>query len=233
MGQLLRQICADNRTKVQLTASRDTTYMANRQMPRIRGPFNILIKIALEGTHTMNQLTEANCDLNVIDSSNPMRHASEGVAARASLAPMGRRKAMVALILAISFCVGSVRLTAAQNVPSGTIELTGGSVAAGIGYTWAKGVLIFGGKQYPLTVSGLSIVHVGISHYTASGTVYDLNQVSDINGIYTAVSAGAAIAGGASVTAMKNSRGVLIQMVATHAGLNFSLGPKGMTVSLR
>jgi hypothetical protein len=82
-------------------------------------------------------------------------------------------------------------------------------------------------------VSGLSIVHVGISHYTASGTVYDLNQVSDINGIYTAVSAGAAIAGGASVTAMKNSRGVLIQMVATHAGLNFSLGPKGMTVSLR
>jgi hypothetical protein len=181
----------------------------------------------------MNQLTEASCDLNTIDSSNRMRHASEGVVARAFLAPMGRRKAIVALILAISFCVVSVRLTAAQNVPSGTIQLTGGSVAAGIGYTWGKGVLIFDGKQYPLTVSGLSIVHVGISHYTASGTVYDLNKVSDINGVYTAVSAGAAIAGGASVTAMKNSRGVLIEWVATHAGLNLSLGPKGVTISLK
>jgi hypothetical protein len=41
-----------------------------------------------------------------------------------------------------------------------------------------------------------------------------------------------AIAGGASVTAMKNSHGVLIEMVATHVGLNLSLGPKGVTISL-
>jgi hypothetical protein len=75
--------------------------------------------------------------------------------------------AIVALILAISFCVVSVGLTAAQNVPSGTIELAGGSAAAGIGYSWAKGILILEGKEYPLRVSGLSIVHVGISHYTA------------------------------------------------------------------
>ena len=83
-----------------------------------------------------------------------------------------------------------------------------------------------------MKVNGLSIVHVGVSSYTASGTVYDLTKLSDINGVYTAVSAGAAIAGGASATAMKNSHGVLIQMVANHLGLNFSLGAKGVTIHL-
>jgi hypothetical protein len=105
-------------------------------------------------------------------------------------------------------------------------------VAVGVGYTWGRGTLVFEGKKYPLKVNGISILHVGVSDYTASGTVYNLEKVSDINGVYSAVSAGAAIAGGASVTAMKNSHGVLIQMVATHAGLNLSLGPKGVTIAL-
>jgi hypothetical protein len=82
-------------------------------------------------------------------------------------------------------------------------------------------------------LDGISIVHVGVSNYTESGTVYNLNKLSDVEGVYTAVSAGAAVAGGASVTAMKNSNGVLIQMVATRQGLNLSLGPKGMTVALQ
>ena len=139
----------------------------------------------------------------------------------------------VALVVLTSCTLAQVRPAAAQDVPTGTIELSGGSVAAGIGYTWGKGVLIFDGKKYPLKVEGISIIHVGISNYTASGTVYNLNKVSDINGIYTAVSAGAAVAGGASATAMKNSNGVLIQMVATHQGLNLSLGPKGVTIALK
>jgi hypothetical protein len=81
-------------------------------------------------------------------------------------------------------------------------------------------------------VDAISIVHVGLSDYTASGTVYNLHKVSDIDGVYTAVSAGAALAGGASVTEMKNSKGVVIQTVATHEGANLSLGPKGMTIAL-
>ena len=119
-------------------------------------------------------------------------------------------KFTLALILWISCGLVGIRLAAAQNVPTGTIELSGGSVAVGIGYTWGKGRLIFEGKTYRLKVDGLSIVHVGVSGYTASGTVYDLTKLSDINGVYTAVSAGVAVAGGPSVTAMKNSHSVLI-----------------------
>jgi hypothetical protein len=140
-------------------------------------------------------------------------------------------KLALVLVLITGIFVG-VSSAGAEQMPSGTIELSGGSVAAAVGYTWGNGTLIFKGKKYPIKVQGLSIVHVGVSDYTASGTVYNLKKLSDIDGVYTAVSAGAALAGGASATAMENSHGVVIQMVATHAGVNLSLGPKGMVVNL-
>jgi hypothetical protein len=59
-----------------------------------------------------------------------------------------------------------------------------------------------------------------------------MNKLSDINGVYTAVSAGAALAGGASATAMENSHRMVIQMVATHEGVNLSLGPKSVAINL-
>jgi hypothetical protein len=138
----------------------------------------------------------------------------------------------VALLVGMALLIG-VGSAAAQDVPSATIELSGGNVSAGIGYTWGSGELVFDGKKYPLTVNGISVLHVGVSGYTASGDVYNLTQPSDINGIYTAVSAGVAIAGGPSATAMQNSKGVVIKMVSHHAGLNFSLGPKGMSIALQ
>jgi hypothetical protein len=141
-------------------------------------------------------------------------------------------KLALALLIWLFCGVAGAGLAAAQSVPSGTVELSGGSVAVGIGYTWGHGTLIFDGKRYGLKVQGLSIVQVGISQYTASGTVYGLTKLSDINGIYTAVSAGAAVAGGASATTMKNSNGVVIQWVATHQGINLSLSAKGVSMHL-
>ncbi len=139
----------------------------------------------------------------------------------------------VGLIVWMCGAFAQVRAATAQDVPSATIEFSGGSVAAGIGYTWGGGTLIYEGKRYPIRVDGLSIVHVGASGYTASGSVYNLHKVSDIDGVYTAASAGAAVAGGATATTMKNDHGVVIQMVATHSGLNFQLGPHGVTITLQ
>jgi hypothetical protein len=160
------------------------------------------------------------------------RGTSIGSAARAYLRSRWWTKVTIALAFCVSYSLVEVHSAAPRDVPTATIELSGGSVAAGVGYTWGSGTLIFEGKEYPLKVAGISILHVGVSEYTASGTVYNLKSLQDINGIYTAVSAGAAIAGGASATAMKNSRGVLIQMVSTHAGLNFSLAAKGVKITL-
>jgi hypothetical protein len=122
---------------------------------------------------------------------------------------------------------------ALQEAPAGTIELSGGSVAAGVGYTWGSGVLVFQGKKYDLDVNGLSVLHVGASGYTASGTVYNLKSLSDFNGVYTSVSPRSSLVEGPSTITMKNPHGVLIQMAATHTGMAFSLGPNGLTITVK
>jgi hypothetical protein len=121
---------------------------------------------------------------------------------------------------------------AADQVPDGTIELSGGSVAVGIGYSWGSGKLVFQGKQYTLKVEGLSIADVGVSDYTATGSVYNLKKLEDFEGTYAAVTAGATVAGGVSGAVMRNQNGVLIQLSATRQGLQFTLAPAGIKISL-
>ncbi len=121
---------------------------------------------------------------------------------------------------------------AAEQGPDGTIELSGGSVAVGIGYTWGSGKLVYQGKQYQLKVEGISIADVGVSNYTATGSVYNLKKVEDIEGTYAAATAGATVAGGVSGAAMRNQNGVLIQLSATRQGLQFTFAPAGFKISL-
>lgn len=151
-----------------------------------------------------------------------------------------RRRLFVALagraaigLMALLACGTVAALPAgAQEAPSATLELSGGSVAAGIGYSWGSGTLTYQGKKYPLKVSGLSIVNVGASQYTATAVVYHLNQASDIAGNYVAGEAGATLAGGGSVMTMKNDRGVVINMTSTRAGLQLTLAPTGLKIEL-
>lgn len=151
-----------------------------------------------------------------------------------------RRRMFVALAgraavgLAALLACGTIAAqpASAQEAPNATIELSGGSVAAGIGYSWGSGTLDYQGKKYSLKVSGLSIVNVGASQYTASGVVYHLKQASDINGTYAAGEAGATVAGGGSMFTMKNDRGVVINMTSTRAGLQFTLAPTGLKIEL-
>src|SRR6266446_7390084 len=121
---------------------------------------------------------------------------------------------------------------AAEQGPDGTIELSGGSVAVGIGYTWGSGKLVYQGKQHQLKVEGISIADVGVSNYTATGSVYNLKKVEDIEGTYAAATAGATVAGGVSGAAMRNQNGVLIQLSATRQGLQFTFAPAGIKITL-
>lgn len=123
-------------------------------------------------------------------------------------------------------------VASSAQTPDGVIELSGGSVAAGIGYNWGGGTLIFQGKRYPLKVSGLSLGSVGISDYTAAGTVTGLTRTADINGVFTAVGAGATLGGGRSIAAMQNQNGVVIHLTSTSQGLSLSIAGSGVKISL-
>ena len=189
---------------------------------------------SLEGTYTMIRFPSADCQLNAADSSPlpPIDRWPKGSIAHTFFSSSWWTKAIVAMMVWIGLGLVAVPSAAPQHVASGTIELSGGSLAAGVGYTWGSGTLIFQGKEYPLTVHGISMMHVSMSNYIASGTVYNLTKPSDINGLYKTVSVEPA--GSASTAfAIKNSSGVLIEMTSTQPGLNFNLGPHGLALALR
>ena len=136
---------------------------------------------------------------------------------------------MVAATLALPFSTAQAKAKA----PDATLQLREGSVAAGIGFSWGGGTLTYRGKRYPVKVDGLSVGSVGISRATASGSVFNLNSLNDFNGTYTAVGAGAAVAGGGSVATMQNQNGVRINLRATTQGVKFTLGAAGVNLQIQ
>lgn len=122
---------------------------------------------------------------------------------------------------------------AAESQPDGSVTLTGGSVAAGIGYVWGHGDLSYGGGSHSFKISGLSIVDVGAANISASGQVYNLKKLSDFDGNYVAVTAGVTVAGGASAAYLKNEHGVVIKLESTTVGLRFNLSGDGVKVTLK
>ena len=120
----------------------------------------------------------------------------------------------------------------AKAHPDATVSFEGGSVAAGIGYSWGSGTLHYKGKSYPLKVDGLSVGDVGVSKVNASGSVWHLKKLEDFPGTYTAASAGASVGGGGGVAAMQNQNGVVIKAHATSKGLKLKLGADGVKIDL-
>jgi hypothetical protein len=142
-------------------------------------------------------------------------------------------RGMIGLVTmaALASCLTLAR--ADEKTPDGTIKLSAGSVAVGIGVSWGSGTLSYKGKDYPIDVKGLSVGDVGATKIEASGKVYNLKSIDDFNGNYTAVGAGAAVAGGASVAAMKNQNGVTVELVTTTQGLKLALGGAGVDMKIK
>ena len=123
-----------------------------------------------------------------------------------------------------------------EKLPSAMIRVSAKSVALGVGYSWGDGTLQYQGKEYPFSVTGLSLVNIGVSGLTAVGKVYDLKRVSDFSGNYAGTAATFAVAGGASDITIRNANGVVIVLSgdqAKQSGTQFSLGAGGVNFKLK
>lgn len=122
---------------------------------------------------------------------------------------------------------------ASEGTPSGTIRLSGGSFAVGVGFSWGKGTLTFKGKEYPISVNGLSLGKLGLSGASASGEVYGLKDLKDFDGHYNAAGVGLTVAGGRSGVAMKNQNGVKVVLSSTTRGFDVTIGTGGATMKIK
>jgi hypothetical protein len=102
-----------------------------------------------------------------------------------------------------------------------------------VGVGGGSGTLYCHGRQYRLSLGGLSIGSLGIAAVDLVGTASNVRSPSDVAGTYAAAGAGAAFVGGAQVASLQNDRGVLLQVRGVQAGFQVSLGLGGMTISMR
>jgi hypothetical protein len=124
---------------------------------------------------------------------------------------------------------------AANDIPSAYVWLTGGTVAVGIGYSWGHGTLYYSKdqKQYKFKLSGVSIADVGGAGITAEGEVYHLTNPTDLNGVFSAVTAGVTVVEGGSLAYLKNDKGVVIKLHSQTGGLRFNLAATGIHITLQ
>lgn len=147
---------------------------------------------------------------------------------------------LVATVLASTIAVASEGASAATpvaegSIPSGYVWLSGGVIAIGIGYSWGHGTLYNSKdqKEYKFKISGVSVADVGGAGITAEGEVYNLASPADLNGDYSAVTAGVTIGEGGSVAYLKNDKGVVIKLHSQTGGVRFNLSANGMHVTLQ
>lgn len=142
-----------------------------------------------------------------------------------------RRVMAFMAVAALGLALGVAQ--AEEKKVDATLKLEGGSIAAGIGLSWGKGTLTYQGKDYPVDVKGLSVGDVGVTSIEASGKVYGLKSIGDFNGNYTAVAAGATVAGGGGISVMRNQAGVTVELVSTTQGIKFALGGAGVDMKIK
>jgi hypothetical protein len=146
---------------------------------------------------------------------------------------------MAAMMIAMAPMAASAAVEQASDevtvgkTPDGQITLSAGDVAVGVGFVWGGGTLTFQGADRPFSLSGLSVLDVGAAHVSASGSVWNLKRLEDFPGTYSALSAGATVAGGANAIVLRNQNGVVLKLTGTSEGLRLNIAAEGIKVKFK
>jgi hypothetical protein len=137
------------------------------------------------------------------------------------------------LLLVVGVMTGFTQAATHQSKPDATLRLSGGSVAAGIGFSWGSGTLTYKGRDSPVSVNGLSLGKVGITGGSASGEVYHMKSLQDFDGHYNAGGAGMTLVGGRNAVAMTNQNGVKVLLASTTRGVDVTLAGGGVEMHIK
>jgi len=140
---------------------------------------------------------------------------------------------LVVFLLGAGLALGADKKADQKNPPpDATLTLSEGSVAAGIGWSWGKGKLMYQGKTHSFKVDGLSVGEVGVTKAKAKGTVYGLKNLEDFDGVYGAASAEITAQEGKGATVVVNPKGVRIVLTSTTTGASLKVAAEGLKFKL-
>ncbi|WP_208858906.1 hypothetical protein [Acetobacter ascendens] len=113
-----------------------------------------------------------------------------------------------------------------------TVTFNTRSADLGVGYTWGRGVLTYGGRQYPFEIKGTSAIAVGYSSGHSVGKVYNLQRIEDFEGTFWALSGEATVGRGVGGLLMENNDGVRIRLDEYRSGGRIAASPSRLTIHL-
>ncbi|TIS17489.1 MAG: hypothetical protein E5X10_03420, partial [Mesorhizobium sp.] len=117
---------------------------------------------------------------------------------------------------------------------SGTIRFSIYKAAFFIGGAGGEGTLTFRGRNYPISIGGISGgLAFGASKTYFKGTVRHIRRARDVAGVYGAAGGGGALGRGAQVIVMTNDKGAELQLTGRQVGLQINADLSGMTIGLK
>jgi hypothetical protein len=136
--------------------------------------------------------------------------------------------------LAALMALVGANVSSAANADGGFVRI---SIIKGgwfIGASGGSGTVTFHGRQYPLSIGGLSYgLLFGASQTYLAGRVSNIFRPSDVEGVYGAGSAGAAIGRGVGAIVLTNEKGAVLELSGRQTGLMVDVDLSGMAISLQ
>ncbi len=145
------------------------------------------------------------------------------------------RYVVLAALLGILWSAASTASHAETG--SVTVVFTKGGLVLGVGY--GEGVLTLKGRHYPFTVSGISVGGtIGASTTKFVGQALHLKGPDSIEGTYSSIGAGGAVAAGAGSVRLRNNNGtitdaVILQLSGPKVGVELSVAAAGVSIRLK
>jgi hypothetical protein len=141
----------------------------------------------------------------------------------------GFRASLIAFVLSLAAAFSS-----AAYADSGTITIRIVKAGFVIGGSAGSGVLHFHGRNYPLSIGGLSYGFTfGASETRFRGRVDHIRRPSDVEGVYGQAGAGAAVIRGAQAVVLTNQNGAVLTLSGLQTGVIVSADLSGLALTLR
>jgi hypothetical protein len=128
---------------------------------------------------------------------------------------------------------GCASMTQAPSTPpSATVKIQEWSAAYYASAAAGKGTLYYNGQRHHFTISGGGLGGAGGQKISATGKVYNLNNLSSFSGTYHGISRGLTLIEGKMHAKLTNGNGVVMYLAGETEGLASSMGAQAFEVNL-
>jgi hypothetical protein len=144
------------------------------------------------------------------------------------------RSLFVVRVALVAFALIAAGLATAAYADVGSIRFNVIKAGFVIGGSGGSGAINFHGRIYPIIIGGVSYGFTfGASATDFVGTVTNIRTPSDINGIYVAGGAGAAVGVGGGALVLANQNGAVLTLSGFQSGLIVAADLNGLVITLR